>query len=218
MSQIRRRLMMSAQGGGGELPLPDNMIRYWASSQVTLFTQRGVVSHTFANGVGEVTFNNNLVNVVMHLRATQITTFQLPQSAISLDDFAFDDCPNLRSVNLPYVQTCGQAVFQNDYALEEIIMPSLLTIADSESWGRRFTKSTVLRYMDVRSITNFGATNFVGTRSLDTLILGSTIPVADGFGGGTLSNIYVPDNMVDAYKADAFWSTYASSIKPYSMM
>lgn len=97
----------------------------------------------------------------------------------------------------------------------------VLTAIPNYRWNNHFVSCPNLTLLDIRSVTSIGDDAIVSCPVLDTLILGATIPSVTGtknFANSPLSNIYVPDNMVNAYKADSYWSQYASKIKGYSAM
>lgn len=88
------------KGGGGDAP-KRNQIWYWAASQVTLYTTDNVVSHTFADGKGVVTFDSAVSSVAQWFRATPITGVQLPDKTRTVSTNAFYQCTSLTNAIMP---------------------------------------------------------------------------------------------------------------------
>lgn len=91
---------LADRGGGGDAP-KRNQIWYWATSQVTLYTTDNVVSHTFADGKGVVTFDSAVSSVAQWFRATPITGVQLPDKIRSVGANSFYQCTSLTNATLP---------------------------------------------------------------------------------------------------------------------
>lgn len=81
-----------------------------------------------------------------------------------------------------------------------------------------------LTTVDLPNVTSIGTTAFVGCSALTTVILRSET-VCTAVNANILNNtpiksgtgyVYVPDDLVDSYKAATNWSTYANQIKPIS--
>lgn len=119
---------------------------------------------------------------------THLTSINLP-SAVEIQSYAFY-WTGLTSVNLPLVQTIGARVFEECSDLVTVILPS------------------------VRSI---GEKAFQDCRHLEALILPDTEHVCTA-GSNLLyyannAYVYVPEELVDTYKAANNWSTYSSRIR-----
>lgn len=91
---------LANRGGGGDAP-KKNQLWYWAASQVTLYSDANVTSHTFADGKGIITFDYTITEVPWALRGTPITAVQLPATATSIGGFVFYQCSSLTSAILP---------------------------------------------------------------------------------------------------------------------
>ena len=101
-------------------------------------------------------------------------------------------------------------------------IPKYITFEKVKTVGAHaFTLTRVkkLKFLVVTSIDTYG----LNSEDLECLILsGSTVPtlgsnalVATQIAKG-LGYIYVTDSLIDSYKSDAAWSTYANQIKPIS--
>lgn len=120
-------------------------------------------------------------------------------------------CPNVTTIEAYGLDSCSSLV--------DVYMPKVTSLKNYA-----FQKCTSLVRMEFQQkITTQGAV-WINCSALTTLILrGSTMsglgnknclngtPIANGTG-----YIYVPDNLVDSYKANTNWSTYANQIKGLS--
>lgn len=184
---LRRRMMMQSKKSG-DVP-PANQIWYDAESQVSLYTSTNVVSHTFSNGRGIVTFNKNLTGVSSAwFRNTPITAVYLPETIISLDQYAFWDCRKLTYFQFPdKLQSIGNGAFMRSYAIEFSPVPTTVINIDTSAFY--FSRATSIVFLNPIPCT-------LGSQAFD----GTTFP------------IYVPAESVDTYKAASGWSAYASRI------
>jgi hypothetical protein len=127
---------------------------------------------------------------------SKLTSISLPNVTI-LYAYALDSCSGLTDVNLPNVTTLQNYAMQNCKALTRLEFTKKIT-TQGAVWLNCSALTTLILRGDVMS--GLGNKNcFNGT------------PIASGTG-----YIYVPDNLVDSYKAATNWSTYAAQIKGLS--
>jgi hypothetical protein len=125
-----------------------------------------------------------------------LTSISLPNVTI-LYAYALESCSNLVDVYLPKVTTLNNYAMQNCKALVRLEFSNKIT-----TQGAVWINCTALTTLILRGSTMSALGNkncFNGT------------PIASGTG-----YIYVPDDLVDDYKAATNWSTYAAQIKPLS--
>lgn len=106
----------------------------------------------------------------------------------------------------------------------EVRLPSQAVV--SPSFGFTFQNCSALKTIDLGGVINdtAGSYTFYNTKSLERLIIrnGSAKLKMDqiAFNGSAIAagtcQIYVPDSLVDAYKSDSVWRTYAAQIHPLS--
>lgn len=125
-----------------------------------------------------------------------LTKVELP-NAVSVGDYAFTYCTALREITLPSVQTIAAFAFQNCTALTVIDLGAANSLQSNVFTGTNINK-LILRRTDTITTNN------------STAVFNNT-PMSRGEG-----YIYVPDNLVEQYKAATNWSTFASQIKPLS--
>ena len=129
----------------------------------------------------------------------QLTDVNLPDNVDFLSQFCFSNCYSLRSITLPSTITAiKMSCFGSCRALREIDIPSAVTTIESSAFNDCFS---LVKFI-IRN------TNSVVTASGDPFA-GSAIASGTGY-------IYVPDALVEDYKAATNWSTYAAQIKGLS--
>lgn len=155
---------------------------------------------------------------------------------------AFDSCKFLQTINLPKVTEFDRDVFA-DTAIQQADFPLVTTMGSgcfrkarnltsanlpliTDLPADTFRESTI-RTADFAAVTNINRTAFTDCTSFETLIIrtpsvcvisdisvalrGSKISAGTGY-------IYVPDNLVDSYKAATNWVALANQIKPISAL
>jgi hypothetical protein len=140
------------------------------------------------------------------------------EDVVTVGGYAFADMSLLTSVDLPNATTIGNYAFQSCTSLEELGIPKAKTIGT-----RAFVNTTRLLRLDLPVCESIGGYAFHGSAKITALILRidkvCTLG-ADAFGTGPIKAgtgfVYVPDNLVDSYKAATNWTVYADQIKPIS--
>lgn len=131
----------------------------------------------------------------------------------------FRNYESLAVVDFPNVTSTGDNTFFSCHSLRTVNLPKLSAVCIN-----MFSYSSLNR-LDFPSVESIDTRAFYGCSGLVTLVLGKAdtvctlknvnaldkTPIAKGTG-----YIYVPDNLVEQYKAATNWSTYASQIKPIS--
>lgn len=112
----------------------------------------------------------------------------------TINDSCFTSCNKLNNIHFDLVETIGEYSFQSCKGLETISFSSLKTIRD-----RAFRNCTSLKRLILSN-------NTVCTLNSTYVFQDSSISSGDGY-------IYVPDNLVDTYKSQTNWSTFANQIK-----
>lgn len=144
---------------------------------------------------------------------TSLTDIILPESITNIGDSAFFNCSSLTSITIPNgVTNIGDSAFgvssltSGNVSLETIILPESLINISKCSFKYRRLKNIILLANEVCSTDGdlFGESNLSNP---GTLISALT---------EYMNGIYVPDYLVESYKIDSVWSTYASMIKPLS--
>lgn len=181
------------------------------------------------------------VGACAFLGCQALTAIDLP-NVTQVKRNAFEACRYLQTTNLPKVTEFGREVFTSS-AIQQADFPLLTTMENgcfqlatnltsanlplvTALPADAFRLSTI-QTADFSAVTNINRTAFTDCTSLETLIIrtlsvcvisdisvalrGSKIAAGTGF-------IYVPDNLVDSYKAATNWVTLAEQIKPISAL
>lgn len=124
---------------------------------------------------------------------------------------AFYNCSNLKNVHLPNLTTIGNATFQNCSELEEISLPSLASLSQNT-----FINCNKLKKVDFTNL--IGITTTFNYNNVEVIILRRSI-LTTLYSTNYINNtctVYVPDELVDEYKAAANWKNHAGQIKGLS--
>ena len=181
-------------------------------------------------GHGALSWNNSL------------TSIDLP-AVTYIESSAFSYCHKLTSVNLPVATSIGSSAFTGDDSLTSVNLPAVTTIESSafsncsalttvnflpavtyiRLWA--FSNCSALTSIDLPAVTTIEDYVFYNCDLLTSVIIRTTSQVCILDGASVFTNspiasgtgyIYVPDELVESYKAATNWSTYADQIKPLS--
>ena len=162
---------------------------------------------------------------------SSLTSLDLP-ALTTAGNSAFNSCSSLTSLDLPALTTAGNSAFNYCSSLTSLDLPALTTAGNYA-----FRACSLLEKIDLPVLEQLNPSLFGYCYSLKTVILrkdDAVVPLANvsAFEGcshilGTVEEtynpeglkdgyIYVPDALVDEYKAADNWSTYADQIKPLS--
>ena len=167
------------------------------------------VSYVKPSGGGGSTDNEDAI-----IKRT-ITSYVNPR-VTSIGDHAFYSCGMLTSVDFPLVTKMGASVFTYANSLVNINLPLLATM-DSNA----FAFCAALSKLSLPCVVNINSFAFMRDSNLITLILSNpqmctltnknafnNTPIASGTG-----YIYVPQVLLEDYKAATNWVTYATQFR-----
>lgn len=190
------------------------------------------------------TYSNDRITTIgacAFLGCFNLTAVDLP-NVTQVKRNAFESCNRLQTINLPKVTDLGSGVFTNS-AIQQADFPLVTTMGDGCFQGAAYLTSAnlplvtalpanvfrgaAIRTADFAAVTNINRTAFTDCQTLETLIIRtpsvcviSDISVAlrgSKIASGT-GYIYVPDDLVDSYKAATNWVALANQIKPISAL
>lgn len=145
-----------------------------------------------------------------------LTIVDMPKLASITASNVFARCTSLQTISLQKLVTISSYTFQNCTSLTSVDLPMLTNLAPYV-----FIGCTSLTKLDLPMLSNIENYGLYNATALNTLILrnetmctlGSSsplygTPIASGTG-----YVYVPSALVDTYKADSNWSTFAAQIR-----
>ena len=131
----------------------------------------------------------------------------------------FLECSSLIELHLPNIETTGNYFVRGCSSLESVVFPKLEVIA-----ANMFRGCSSLKRVDTSSVTTINTYGFYDCYAMEALVLRNDtvakLAYTSSLGNSAFSEgtafIYVPDHLVEKYKAATNWSTHAEQIKPIS--
>lgn len=150
-----------------------------------------------------------------------ITSFK-SNTVTAINTYCFQNCKGLTSIELPKLERAGAASFSGCSALEELVFPKLSNI-DLQA----FSNCTSLKKFDMlgapsTSMIKINIQTFSGCSALETFIIRSTSTITGLNGDNAFANtpiasgtgyIYVPNALLETYKAETSWATYKNQLR-----
>ena len=180
-------------------------------------TSIGYASFIGCTSLTEMSFQNvRSLGAYCFQSCTSLETVSLPK-ATTIGSYAFYGCTKLKNLDIPLVTTVGGNAFHNvptaSLKLPAVINTSGYMTYDDGAYEVEFGTKTTL-----------GSLCLAGDRNLFSVILrneklsnlSSTNAFANTPLGAGYGWIYVPDELLDTYKAATNWSSYEDQILPLS--
>ena len=144
-----------------------------------------------------------------------ITEFEDSEIEV-IGDYAFRSCSALTSVSFPNATTIGSYAFNSCSALTNVSLPAATSIGDSA-----FESCSALTSVSLPAATSIGSSAFRSCSKLTTLYIGTesnTVCTLSSTNAipSNVTDIYVPEALVDSYKTATNWSSFANKIKAYT--
>jgi len=190
-------------------PLNNNrIIRYTASEKLTEVGTTGsglhvnsfntsIKTHTFYNGNGKITFNDDVTNIGSSAFSgcSDLTSIVIPNTVTTIGNLAFDGCVNLTNANMPYtITSIGDYAFRSCFNLVNVSFPN--TLVSIGNWT--FSNCDSLVSINIpNSVTTIGNNAFYACDALTTMHIGSgvtSIGNAALNSNQNLTNITVDEN------------------------
>jgi hypothetical protein len=180
-------------------------VSYIRSNAFREYTKLSTVNFPNVESIGSYAFYGSGIAEAIFISCTEA------------EPFALANCSNLVCVSLPSLVNASNDVLRDNPALEEVFIPSCQVIGQNA-----FDNDYNLQYLTLDSATRIEAKAFSGCGSLVALGLKAPTvcelvdinaleftPIADYCGF-----IFVPDELMDAYKSANNWSEYADLFRP----
>lgn len=151
-----------------------------------------------------------------------LTTVSIPK-LLTIEPNAFEYCNKLTSAKYPKVTSIGTYAFYDCDGLTEINFPKLTSSIGTYAFYSCNALEKVVLGGTLSSIGNYTFRNCTNLKTIYITKTSSIISLGGSsvFSGSGVSNgkalIYVPNNLVNSYKAASYWSTYANCIVGYEV-
>ena len=172
---------------GDEPVIPTNVIMYYAPSKLTETTSQKtaglhtnafnttISSHDFEDGVGTITFADDVTTVGSYAfySASTVTKVEIPNSVTSIGANAFEYCSGSTSINIPTgVTSIGNYAFSNCIGLTSVNIPTGVTSIANYAFlnCRNLTSITI-----PSGVTSIETNAFSNCSSLTSITLGSGV-------------------------------------------
>ena len=148
---------------------------------------------------------------------TSLTSITIPESVTSIGYCAFSDCTSLTSITIPEsVTSIGDYAFSDCTSLTSITIPESVTSIGEYA----FRGCTGLTGVTIpESVNSIGIYAFEDCTSLKSVYCKATTPPTVGYcvfdDNASDRKIYVPAASVAEYKTAKYWSNYADDIVGY---
>lgn len=122
--------------------------------------------------VDGVLYNKAMTSLLQYPLAKADTTYEIPATVTSIDDWAFGNCAALESVIIPdSVEKIGYAAFANCEGLTAITIPGTATVGELAFGG-----CTALESVDMtEGVTSIGMAAFSGCTALKNVTISSAV-------------------------------------------
>ena len=164
---------------------------------VTPTSSSGIVSNTYYNGVGTITFSDasNIGTLSFNL-CTTLATITFPSVSVALSKKAFYNCTSLTTVDLGGVTEIGESAFANCSALTSIDLTAVTTIGKDAFGGcdaltsielpavtsigdNAFQSCSALTSIELPLITSIGTSGFAYCYGLTRVVLGGEVALGN---------------------------------------
>ena len=208
-------------GENKQLSFPDDFITSIEATNVVTQQELDIYLAAMANKTISALDNDKITRIPggrFQKGNTNLTTVNLP-NVTSLTESCFSNCKNITTLKLPKVATISGGSLAMLQKITQLYLPSLTT---NNGWGWTFQNmSKCTRIYFPKLANSIQGYDFDSCSVLNTLILGHSavcpLVAISAFNNTPIKNgtgyVYVPKDLVDAYKTAENWSTFANQIR-----
>jgi len=181
----------------GKVVIPETVTYESKTYAVTSIGESAFYSYGNENGITSVTLPNSILSIGEYAfqYCQGITSFTIPNSVVSIGYYAFEQCINLSSIDLGNnVTSIGSSAFSWCKSLESIVIPNGVSSIESTT----FNMCTKLSSVTIpNSVTSIGGMAFYSCSSLASVsIPNSVTSIGQGAFNGTAWYNNQPDGVV----------------------
>ena len=142
---------------------------------------------------------------------TTLETISLPNLLIMRGQGMLQGCRALKNVYLPKLHTAAPQAFMNCSSLEELSLPLLKTTAST-----MFSGCDMLKKLEFTELTSIPYS--INIPSIEVIIIdrNAVTSLSNSNNINNTCTVYVPDELVDEYKAASNWRNHAEQIRGLS--
>lgn len=166
-----------------------------------------IISHTFDNGVGKITFNKRLTQVGFnhvennHSYGDTLLEVTLPESITTIRSSAFMQCWDLQKINFPAGLTeIGHYAFGNCQSLTEVVIPRGVKTIE----GYAFIGCSALKSLTIENgVEVIEEHAFEGCSELGEVIIPESVTMIEeyAFSNNVQANLVLPEKFYIHYNA-----------------
>lgn len=170
------------------------------------------------SGLKSVTVPSSITEIEKYTFSicTKLESVTLHDRITTLADNAFAASTSLKTIKIPQsVTSLGSSAFANCYALQEIEIPDGVEAIPAKCFYSCVALKKAVFGTGVKSIGEEAFTKYskiTDNFSLSSLVLKSNTMVTGGENFDKIiymkATVYVPEQLVDTYKADPYWSSF----------
>ena len=210
--------------------------RSYAQKVVDIPVGGGDIDALIDGTLTEITSNVTTIRNYAFYRYDKLTSVNFPL-VTSIGKSAFVYCTNLISANFPLATSVGYSLFQECNSLREATFPLATSIDNSAFYNTSLREASfplvtsiadyaffsciLLQKVSFPLVTSIGNSVFSACTALKTMYIGTESDTVCTLSNSnaipsSVTDIYVPEMLVDSYKAAANWSDFADKIKAYT--
>lgn len=186
----------------------------------------------YLKGNTTVFINNELTTLLPNTFCSQkLLTKARMDNAVVFETGCFNDCSSLKNVRFDNLTTANGSDFFTNTPIKNLVLPKLVGALGNSSlkgcqvlkrvvfpryesymdWGGAVLRSAPLDLADLGKVTSVGLLQTVKTIILRRNIITSLTGLNNIL---NVEEIYVPQDLIETYKAATNWATYADKFKP----
>ena len=189
-------------------------ISYTTSDGMPVDAHAPIVSNSYQNGVGELTYiGKDMIPAGLFFECDNLTSVTIPDSVTTIGDSAFNSCVSLTSVTIPdSVMTIGNGVFAGCSNLTSVTIGDSVTTIGSSAFYL-CTSLTSVTIPD--SVTTIGDYAFYWCDSLTTVTIGDSVTsIGDEafYECRSLTSVTIPDSVTSIGDEAFYFCTSLTSV------
>ena len=159
-----------------------------------------LMSHTYENGYGRISFDNDVVSIPNEAfkNCTTLTTIVLPNSLSTINSSAFENCTLLTSITIPdSVTKIGESAFSDCTSLSSLTIPDSVTSIGSSAFIDCTSLTSITIPNSVTKIGGYAFYNCTGELIVNCNIPSATTLESGAFYGADFTKVSIGDSVTE---------------------